>query len=90
MLPQARGDVLTGTPAERAAALSALLHRELRAGGLHAPDVSGKYPGFLNSEENRAFLDGCLGFARVTSKRTFARLGAELRAIVLGNREGRR
>jgi len=48
------------------------------------------YPWLIEDDENRAFLDGCLGFARVTSKRTFARLGAELRAIVLGNREGRR
>jgi len=81
---------MTGTPAERAAQLSARIHRGLNHGGIASDNDT------WTLFEFGEFREGWDSFHYYGSPpfsfddRPFARLGAELRAIVLGNREGRR
>lgn len=80
---------MTATPAERAAALSARIHRNLRK----SPDGGWSRVDHLWSEDEA--LEFALGWwcdgpdldGHLTSSLPFARLGAELRAIALGNRK---
>lgn len=85
--------VVPVTPAERAAALSARIHRRFNHEGntMDAADFDG-----IDYVEEAAFWRSFNG-ARlewlsdlVPFAASFIRLGAELRAIALGNREGAR
>lgn len=79
---------MTGTPAERAAMLSARIHRRINDGG--RPSMfDGEFWKDEFPQERAAAAHGFLDMAG-DEEEPFYRLGAELRAIVLGNREGRR
>lgn len=74
---------MTGTPAERAALLSARIHREINEGR--------KWTLLLSAIEPDDSDKLCGGYcADGVYRNPFARLGAELRAIALGNRGGAR
>lgn len=74
------------TPAERAAALAARIHREInREGVMQRID----FDGLADASDVCFFWHGFdFGDGSLLRNTPFARLGAELRAIALGNREG--
>jgi len=79
------------TAAERAALLSARIHREINAG--RTPYVPAVFKGLLSVgvfREIAAFDAGLMGnHPRDTADHPFYRLGAELRSICLGNAAAR-
>jgi hypothetical protein len=85
---------MTGRAAARAAVLSARIHREVNAGRLSVAIGLSKIVDMIEGPEQWAdetlLLRGYDGTDSPLSHDSFVRLGAELRAIIVGNREGAR